>query len=326
VLGIEGQNYSQRVQRHCCQLAAEMSFAATSETMHDLLGVTLSAETVRKLVEGHGQRMVRFQAAETSSAQTFRKASGEVEFTVDASKVNTREEGWKDLKIGVICKREAGAPATPAAWQSQRLPRPTQVMAFARIAPAKQFRKSWRPRLKRLGVECLADVQVVADGAGWIWKGVQRTLPGCVQTLDIFHACEHLSLCAQRIFGEKTPAAQAVYEEGRGLLVSAGWAGVCQWVGMLLEESDAAERERRRRATERLLNYLAKHVGRLNYRERLAAGRAIGSGQVEGQAKTLGLRLKRRGARWKKCNVGSMASLVCVRHSSPWDLYWAMAT
>ena len=48
-------------------------------------------------------------------------------------------------------------------------------------------------------------------------------------------------------------------------------------------------------------------------------------GQVEGEAKTLGLRLKRRGARWKKANVQPMASLVCVRHTYQWETYWAMA-
>ena len=58
---------------------------------------------------------------------------------------------------------------------------------------------------------------------------------------------------------------------------------------------------------------------------RLGAGRAIGSGQVEGKAKTLGLRLKARGARWCKRNVRAMASLVCVRHSSQWEAYWAVA-
>ena len=66
-------------------------------------------------------------------------------------------------------------------------------------------------------------------------------------------------------------------------------------------------------------------MNRLNYAERLKAGRAIGSGMVEGEDKTLGLRLKRRGARWNKCNVQPMASLVCVRHTSQWDNYWAMA-
>ena len=95
--------------------------------------------------------------------------------------------------------------------------------------------------------------------------------------------------------------------------------------GELLGNADESDRERRRKATDRLLGYFAKHTGRLNYAERLQAGRAIGSGQVEGEAKTLGLRLKRRGARWDKKNVQPMASLVCVRHTCQWDAYWAMA-
>jgi hypothetical protein len=40
------------------------------------------------------------------------------------------------------------------------------------------------------------------------------------------------------------------------------------------------------------MNYFVPHKGRLNYCELLEQGRAIGSSAVEGQAKTLGLRLE----------------------------------
>jgi hypothetical protein len=290
-----------------------------------MLGVDICPETVRTTVAGHGQKMARFQAQDTASEQAFQKAAGAVEFTTDAAKVNTREEGWKDLKIAVISKREAGEATTPDHWKSQRLPAATIVLAFAMIATAQEFRKRWRPWLRRLGVTCLAGVHALADGASWIWKAVQRALTGCVQTLDFYHACQHLNRCAERIFGEKTPEQRAAYRHARGLLLGQGWAGVCQWVSELLAVEDEPERERRRGATERLIGYFAKHTTRLNYAERLQAGRAIGSGQVEGQAKTLGLRLKARGARWKRRNVLAMASLVCVRHSSQWEAYWALA-
>lgn len=313
------------MQKHCCRLAAQLSFASTSENLHELLGVDVCPETVRKLVEGHGQKMARFQAADTASEAAFRAAEGEVEFTTDAGKVNTREDGWKDLKIGVIAKRKAGEPTAPEQWKAQRLPLATMVLAFAMMAPVKEFRKSWRPRLRRLGVRCMAGLQVVADGASWIWKAVGRVLTGCVQTLDFYHACQHLNRCAERVYGEGTAEKRGAYRHARGLLLWQGWAGVCQWVGELLAVAEEPERERRRKATERLLGYFAKHTKRLNYRERLQAGRAIGSGQVEGQAKTLGLRLKARGARWRRRNVLPMASLVCVRHSSQWDAYWAVA-
>jgi hypothetical protein len=57
----------------------------------------------------------------------------------------------------------------------------------------------------------------------------------------------------------------------------------------------------------------------------LASGRAISSGAVEGQAKTLGLRLKARGARWLKKKVRPMATLVCVRNSIQWEGDWSLA-
>jgi hypothetical protein len=116
------------------------------------------------------------------------------------------------------------------------------------------------------------------------------------------------------------------FERGRGLLLAHGWGGVCRWVSELLAVEDEVERERRRVATERLIGYFQNHVGRLHYAARLGEGRAIGSGVVEGQAKTLGQRLKRRGARWSRRNVPAMASLICVRHCPQWHAYWSLAT
>jgi hypothetical protein len=291
-----------------------------------MLGVRLAPETVRAVVGPHGRAMARFQPADEATARTFRAAAGDVELAVDAGKVNTREGGWKDLKIAVVSKREPGVPAGPEQWhQEDRLPEPTAVVSVARVAASKVFRKSWAPLLRRLGVDALSAVQALGDGAGWIWKSVGRVLPGCTETLDIYHACERLSGCAQKVFGEGTPEATRAFERGRDLLLRDGWSGVCVWVAELLALDDADERTRRRKATEKLVGYFAKHTSRLNYRAQLAGGRAIGSGAVEGMAKTLGLRLKARGARWLRKNVRPMASLVCVRNSIQWDAYWNLA-
>lgn len=323
VLGLNGR-FSTIVQKHSCRLAADLSFAKSREHLRELLGVSIAAETVRTLVEHHASAMASFQPKDEATATAFQAAKGEVEFAVDAGKVNTREEGWKDLKIAVVSKREAGPAATPEQWADDRLPAATMVVAFAMIAASKVFRRTWRPALKKLGVAAFASVQALGDGAAWIWKSVGRTLTGCVETLDIFHANQRVSQCAQAIFGEGTAEAKAAFERGRGLLLKDGWTGVCAWVAELLAVEDPARREQRRRATEKLLNYFAPHVGRLTYRELLSRGRAIGSGAVEGQAKTLGLRLKARGARWRKKNVRAMASLVCVRNSAQWDSYWQL--
>jgi len=314
--------YTRILQKRACKLAADTSFALASEHLEDLLGVRVCAETLRKRVEHHGRAMVKFQPADDATAGAFRQASGAVEFTVDAGKVNTVEEGWKDLKIGVFQKREAGVAARVEDWEQQRLPVPTMRIAFAQIASSKHFQRSWRGWLERLGVVDTKVLHVLADGAPWIWKSVEQTLGGCVQTLDVFHGCERLSRAAESLFGEGTAEAKAAFGRGRELLIGEGWLGVTRWVAEQRREDDSVTRQK---VLDRVVAYFARLTTRLNYAERLASGRAIGSGAVEGQAKTLGLRLKARGARWCKKNVRSMATLVSVRHSDQFDAYWAIA-
>ena len=41
LLGVEGLRYTKTVQKHCCRLAADLSFAGTSENLHEMLGVNL---------------------------------------------------------------------------------------------------------------------------------------------------------------------------------------------------------------------------------------------------------------------------------------------
>jgi hypothetical protein len=325
VIGLT-QRFSKVLQKHCCRLAADVSFAKTCEHLRELLGVRLAPESARKLVETHGKAMAAFQPKDQATAKTFREASGEVELAVDAGKVNTREHGWKDLKIAVISKRNAGTAVGPEQWQADdRLPEAQAVVSFAMIAKSKVFRRTWCPSLRQLGVAEWSSVHALGDGASWIWKSVSRVLPGCQETLDIYHASQRLSLCAQKIFGEGTVEATAAFERGRDLLLREGWRGVCLWVSELLSVGSPEDVTKRQKVTEKLLGYFAKHTKRLAYRDRLANGQAIGSGAVEGQAKTLGLRLKARGARWRKKNVRSIASLVCVRNSTQWEAYWTLA-
>ena len=120
--------YTKTVQKHCCQLGAETSFAATSKHMHTRCWAWTSAPRPCERwsrTEPKDGSLPKEQ--DTASDQAFQKAAGEVEFTTDAGKVNTREEGWKDLKIAVISKRQAGEPTTPDNWKKQRLPAATMV-------------------------------------------------------------------------------------------------------------------------------------------------------------------------------------------------------
>jgi hypothetical protein len=318
VLGLEG-SLSPRLQEQTCRLAADVSFAKTAEHLTALLGVSLATETIRVQCERKAAGMARWQASETNSAETFKAAAGNWELAVDAGKVNTREKGWRDLKIVVVQKRPAGKAATPDQWQSRELPTATARVIWADIAPSDRFRRTWHWRLRRLGLTAMADLHVYGDGASWIWRSADRALTGCRQTLDIYHGCEHVAKAGKEIHGEGSSTAGIFLERGRSLLLSEGWSGICRLIG---EKYDRDNTPRCRAALEPMMRYFVAHISRLNYRECLAEGRAIGSGVVEGAAKTLGLRLKARGARWRHKNARIMAALICIRHTQQWSSYW----
>ena len=131
-LGIDG-SLSPRLQEKTCLLAADVSFRKTGEVLKSLLDITLASETIRVYCERNAAIMASWKANETDSAKSFATAKGQLEFAVDAGKVNTLEKGWRDLKIAVVQKRPTGPAATPEQWQSRELPAASARVMWADI-------------------------------------------------------------------------------------------------------------------------------------------------------------------------------------------------
>ena len=212
-----------RLQRKACR-GADLSFERTRENLPDLLGVSPAAETPRGYRERQASRITRWQGQETASAEGSREAEGVWEFDIDAGKVNTIENGRRDLKIAVAWKRPAAKPATPAGWESRELPGATARVMWADISAAERFRRSWHARLRRLGLPAMARLHVLGDGASWIWKAAGRALTGCRQALDVYHASQHIAAAGKRLYGEGTAEVTAFHEHGRELLLIEGGA------------------------------------------------------------------------------------------------------
>ncbi len=320
MLGLDGY-LSPRVLRLACRLAADRSFDVAAERLHECCGVTVGGETLRRYCTATGVRVANWVRTDPEAAGPFREAVGEVEVQVDAGKVNTTT-GWRDLKVVGFARRPIGPAATPAEWDSRELPGPTARVVLADIEGIDTFRRDWRVWADRLGVGSGSSVSVLGDGADWIWNAADAQFPGSRQVLDVYHALEYVSDAAKVLYGEGTADALASYESGRSRLLSDGWSGVCEWVADELVREDTPAR---RAAVETLVGYLSKHVGRVGYAGRLAEGRSIGSGLIEGTIKTLGLRMKARGARWVERNAEHMSALVALSNSTLWEHYWANA-
>lgn len=317
LVGLEGF-LTRQATRLICLLGGRNSFAVAEHLLSECCGWSVSDERVRRACEAESARIAEFRANSPAVPAAF-AAAGDVEFQTDAAKVNTTG-GWRDMKIGIFARRERGEPATPADWDKRHLPAPATRTAFAAIEAVDDFAPRWGQWAARLGIRDLTSITVLGDGAEWIWNAAAREFGGCHQVLDIYHAAEHIAAASRRRFGEGV-AATAWLDRGRGLLLSDGWAGLCDHLGQTLASDNGAEG---RAALDELTSYFAVHTERLNYCHRLYTGQSIGSGMVEGAAKNLiGRRLKQTGARWQVENVNDMGELCCLTYSDHWDLYWA---
>ena len=317
-LGLEGY-LTRQATRLICFLGGRNSFAATEQTLSECCGWKVSDERIRQACEAESTGIADFRENSPAVAEIFVEAAGDVEFQTDAAKVNT-SGGWRDMKIGIFARRERGEPATPAEWDERHLPAPTTRAAFAAIAAIDEFAPRWKEWAARLKIEDLTTITVLGDGAEWIWNAATRQFGGCHQVLDIYHAAEHIDAAAKRLLGEGA-AAKEWLNQGRQLLLSDGWAGLCDHLGQTLTADNGPVG---RAALDELTSYFAAHTERLNYCHRLYTGQSIGSGMVEGAAKNLiGKRLKQTGARWVVGAVNKMAHLCCLTYSDHWSLYWA---
>ncbi|MBX3440183.1 MAG: ISKra4 family transposase [Planctomycetaceae bacterium] len=315
-LGLCGR-YSPHAQRLICLAAGSWSYDIASERLEDLCGLKVSDTTIREMAQQHGAQANAWLREEPVAVQEFREADGDVEFTTDGTCVNTTE-GWREMKVGIFSKRDRGEPATPNEWDTRALPAPKTRIAFAAIEDCQQFGSRWKAWRKRLGLPDTSAVTVLADGAKWIWEQQRAHLRDADGVLDIYHALQHVSDLG-KVLHPDPAAAQHWTAQARERLLQAGWSGIETFV----QPGSQQRTEKEQTAVDALLDYLAPHQDHLSYAPRLAEGRSIGSGQVEGACKNLiGRRLKANAARWRVRRVNRMAGLCSLLYSHQWHAYW----
>lgn len=320
-LGIEG-SHTRQARRLLCLAGTSWSFATASANLREMCGLQVAANTVRNVCQAEAGQVEHWQANAPQATAPYAKARGEIEFFTDGTCVNTTE-GWKEMRLGVFTKRPRSTPAGPDQWEQRALPSTTARYVFAAIEPADAFAARWPSVASRLGVRGNRRIDVVADGARWIWDRVAFHWSAAVGTLDIYHALEHIAAAGKALHGEATTAACRWTAQARDALLRDGHSGL---QALLAESQLIAVRAVQRRGLAALGHYFQSHAAHLNYAQRLVEGRVIGSGQVEGACQHwIGRRLKQTGARWRIDRANRMASLCALKYSDQWQTYWSSA-
>ena len=300
------------------------SFDTAAERLAELCLLKVSNDTVRRVSEEEGQAAKKFLATSDAPAKAFAKGKGDVEFYTDGVTVNTTQ-GWRDLRVSVFDKRQAGEPATPQDWAKRVLPPPTVRVAWASMAACEQQGIAWKNQGDKLGVTD-GQLSVLADGAKWIWDQAAQCWRNADWVLDVFHVSEHIHDCGKAIHGGPAGDTQArVWSEAQ--VQSLIEDGPVRYVKDLKAFAALHRDPAKLAALESLLNYLTPHVDSMWYRQRLAQGRPIGSGLIEGANKTIvSNRLKLNSARWTPEHAEQISALRCLDYSGLWTDFWLERT
>jgi len=302
-----------------CLAGGSWSYDLSAKHLAEFCGLKVSDNKIRDVCQSRGAKMAKWQRETSEPREAFEKAKGEQEFTTDGTCVNTWD-GWREMRIGIFSKRPMGQPATPEEWADRQLPSTTVRVAFAAIEKSDRFGSRWGKWAGRLGIRDTSQLSVLADGARWIWEESSMHFAGARETLDIYHALEHIGDAAKALYPNDTDAAEQWLATCREAILSEGYPGIAREI---VKTRQTATKVSQKKSLNELATYLGNNASRLGYAQRLAEGRAIGSGQVEGACKhMIGKRLKQTGARWRVRRVNRMASLCSLIYSNQWDSYW----
>lgn len=291
--------------------------------------MTVSDDTIERVCQDEGERARQWlrgggDGGGHELVKAFTQAPGEPEFYSDGLKINTTK-GWREMRLNLLQKRARARPATPAQWKDRVLPDASVRLASCAIADSRLTGAMWQRWSRQMGLADSNELSVLGDGAPWIWEQARlRLSPGAQWCVDIYHVSEHLHACAKAMFGEATTtttaaAAHAWAEERLTELIEL--AGP-RFIGQLDERLAACVNADHVKAMRSLRTYLAGNRDRMWYAQRLADGKPIGSGAIEGACKKIGVRLKLNSARWRTRRAERFGALLCLEYADQTQCYW----
>jgi hypothetical protein len=303
---------------------ASWSFDRASGHLKEFCHVSVSDDTIERVCQEQGERAKAWMEQSPDPARAFEKATGQAEFSTDGVKINTTG-GWREMRLSVLAKRPPTSFCEPAKWDQRVLNAPTVRISTCRIADADHVGASWSRLSRRMNLKKEPLLNVLADGARWIWDQAGKRLPkhNGKWCIDVYHVSQHLHQCGRELLGEG-PDARAWADQT--LKVALEHNGPALIESVHSQAQSEPEASSRRQSLDNLLTFLRPNRDRMWYRDRLAAGQPIGSGLIEGGCKnTIGARLKLNNARWRVRRAERIGMLRCVEASAMWSNFWSAA-
>ena len=333
----------------CRENQGATSFAKAVENLARTAQITMSGEQLRLLVEAEGRQV---QAVQQAAVITTAWTSKDCEVVENGRKVPGKTRvytGCDGVMVPVITqaekqKRRAGVKAKRRKCGRKRRPLPPlrkgadqawkefKVVYFydeglqhQHVAVTHQNHQAagrlMRREADRLDFRRAGERIANVDGAPWIREQLQYHLAELNGLgLDFYHLGENVHRARRVVFGEKSAEGKTWADELMHAFKHDGYDPV--WEQLVQWRATLGRSPTKRKAADRLLNYVSARRDMIRYPSFLAKGWQIGSGPTEAQCKLTVGRLKGRSRRWDRPNAAAVAALDSLERSGQWQLYW----
>lgn len=170
----------------------------------------------------------------------------------------------------------------------------------------------------RRGLRQAQKVVVLGDGGPWIWGIAAQCFPWATETVDLYHAREHLANLGKLVYGPTSTEAKQWASARSEQLDDGDVEAVVTSMKRLRPRQNNAGKEVRK-----AINYFQTNKERMRYAKFRQQGLFVGSGVVEAGCKiVVGLRLKQSGMRWTVNHANAIIALRCFQLSRRWEEFW----
>lgn len=334
-LGLDKGNTSLGVRDLVAFFVPDTGFVGTTASLRKSRGLDLSASTVERIAVSVGTQLRNVQ--ETDAAlHKIDKLPDErtacprrLYIGADGVMAPMRDAWKKDGSLGKLNCRfgECKTGIVYETFVDKDSGRDSRVSTRSYVATTKSL-EAFEPLLgllaHRAGHHAAKEVVLLGDGAIWIWYMFARLFPGAIQILDFYHACDHLSLVAEAMFGKGTDAGKKWQHERQADLRNNGVSDVIAAIAAWTPSTEDGQEVKRTQE-----KYFTENADRMRYKTYTEKGYHIGSGVVESSCKHIvAQRVDQAGMHWRQGTADAILALRAnKRCTTPVNLkpYLAMA-
>lgn len=311
---VNPRSCSRPLQRAITDFAADQPFAVARMKLLEHYGFEIGESTIQRITLGHARAIFEtnrvgldFPCEPGLHKQIVTQTDGGMVpiMEPDAGQKDKRKGktlSWREAKISLAHAKGSRTPIYGGGIEGGVEAAGRQLLACA----------------IRAGFGTDSRVHAVGDGAPWIVGQVEQQFGDQGSYLiDFYHVCEYLSEASKII----APAAGEAWMEAHKEALKTGRLDeVLRALVPHCEPPGTSDEQAPVRACHR---YLSGRAHQLKYREALAEGLPIGSGEIESAHRYVAQkRLKLPGAWWRVEHAEHMLALRINRLNGDWGTYW----